>query len=197
MVAIATNLSAFFILAANSWMQHPVGFQINPERGRAELTSLWAVLNNSTNQVAYPHVATASFLTAAAFVIGVSAWHLYRKQHVAVMRESLKMGFVVALLFGVGVTVTGDLQAKVMTEQQPMKMAAAEAIWDTQAPASFSVFTIGTPDGQSELFSAARAVPAVVHGDRATPTVRSRGSGTSSASPRSGSAPATTGRSSR
>ena len=56
MVAIATNLSAFFILAANSWMQHPVGFQINPERGRAELTSLWAVLNNSTNQVAYPHV---------------------------------------------------------------------------------------------------------------------------------------------
>ncbi len=153
MVAVATNLSAFFILAANSWMQHPVGFQINPERGRAELTSLWAVLNNSTNQVAYPHVATASFLTAAAFVIGVSAWHLYRKQHVAIMRESLKVGFVVALLFGVGVTVTGDLQAKVMTEQQPMKMAAAEAIWDTQAPASFSVFTIGTPDGQSELFS--------------------------------------------
>ena len=78
------------------------------------------------------------------------------------MRESLKMGFVVALIFGVGVTVTGDLQAKVMTEQQPMKMAAAEAIWDTQAPASFSVFTIGTPDGESELFSAARAVPAVV-----------------------------------
>src|SRR5215207_2757410 len=118
LVAIGTNLSAFFILAANSWMQHPVGFQINPERGRAELTSLWEVLNNSTNQVAYPHVATASFLTAAAFVIGVSAWHLHRRQHTEVMRESLKMGFVVALLFGVGVTVTGDLQAKVMTDQQ-------------------------------------------------------------------------------
>ena len=153
LVAISTNLSAFFILAANSWMQHPVGFQINPERGRAELTSLWAVLNNSTNRVAYPHVATASFLTAAAFVIGVSAWHLYRRQHTDVMRESLKMGFVVALIFGVGVTVTGDLQAKVMTEQQPMKMAAAEAIWDSQAPASFSVFTVGTPDGERELFS--------------------------------------------
>jgi cytochrome bd ubiquinol oxidase subunit I len=153
MVAISTNLSAFFILAANSWMQHPVGFEIDPERGRAQLTSLWAVLNNSTNRVAYPHVATASFLTAAAFVIGISVWHLHRRQHVEVMRESLKMGFVVALLFGVGVTVTGDLQAKVMTEQQPMKMAAAEAIWDTQAPASFSVFTVGTPDGESELFS--------------------------------------------
>ena len=197
MVAIATNLSAFFILAANSWMQHPVGFQINPERGRAELTSLWAVLNNSTNQVAYPHVATASFLTAAAFVIGISAWHLYRKQHVAVMRESLKMGFVVALIFGVGVTVTGDLQAKVMTEQQPMKMAAAEAIWDTQAPASFSVFTIGTPDGRERAVLRARARTCCRSWRRATSTARSRGSATSSATPRSGSAPATTGRSSR
>jgi cytochrome bd ubiquinol oxidase subunit I len=69
------------------------------------------------------------------------------------MRESLKMGFVVALLFGVLVTFTGDLQAKIMTDQQPMKMAAAEAIWDTQAPASFSIFTIGTPNGESELWS--------------------------------------------
>ncbi|MBL8925755.1 MAG: cytochrome ubiquinol oxidase subunit I [Pseudonocardia sp.] len=153
MVAIATNLSAFFILAANSWMQHPVGFRINPERGRAELTSLWDVLNNLTTRVTFPHVLTASFITAAALVIGISAWHLYRRQHVEVMRESLKMGFVVALIFGVGVAVTGDIQAKVMTEQQPMKMAAAEAIWDTQQPASFSIFTIGTPDGQSELFS--------------------------------------------
>ncbi len=153
MVAIGTNLSAFFILAANSWMQHPVGFEINPERGRAELTSLWEVLNNSTNQVAYPHVATAAFVSAAAFIIGISAWHLRRRQHVEVMRESMKMGMVVALIFGAGVALSGDIQAKVMTDQQPMKMAAAEAIWDTQAPASFSVFTIGTPDGESELYS--------------------------------------------
>jgi cytochrome d ubiquinol oxidase subunit I len=153
MVGLSTNLSAFFILAANSWMQHPVGFTIDPERGRATLTSLWAVLNNPTNLVAFPHVVTASFLTAAAFVIGISVWHLHRRRHVPVMRESLKMGFVVAVLFGVGVAVTGDVQAKVMTDQQPMKMAAAEAIWDTQAQASFSVFTVGTPDGERELFS--------------------------------------------
>jgi cytochrome d ubiquinol oxidase subunit I len=152
-VGIATNLSAFFILAANSWMQHPVGFRFNPERGRAELTSLWDVLNNLTTRVTFPHVLTASFLTAAALVIGISAWHLYRRQHVAVMRESLKMGFVVAVIFGIGVAVTGDIQARVMTEQQPMKMAAAEAIWDTQESASFSLFTVGTTDGQSELFS--------------------------------------------
>jgi cytochrome d ubiquinol oxidase subunit I len=153
LVAIGTNLSAFFILAANSWMQHPVGFEIDPVRGRAELTSLWEVLNNSTNRVTYPHVATAAFVSAAAFMIGISAWHLRRRQHVEVMRESMKMGMVVALIFGAGVALSGDVQAKVMTDQQPMKMAAAEAIWDTQAPASFSVFTIGTPDGEHELLS--------------------------------------------
>ena len=152
-VAIGTNLSAFFILAANSWMQNPVGFEIDPERGRAQLTSLWAVLQNPINVVAVPHVVTAAFLTAAAFIIGISAWHLRRRRHVEVMRESLKMGMVVAVLFGVLVTVSGDLQAKVMTDVQPMKMAAAEAIWDTSAPASFSIFTLGTPDGEHELFS--------------------------------------------
>ncbi len=153
LVAIGTNLSAFFILAANSWMQHPVGFQIDPQRGRAELTSLWEVIDNSTNRVAYPHVVTAAFVSAAAFVIGISAWHLRRRQHVEVMRTSMKWGMVTALIFGALVAITGDAQAKVMTEQQPMKMAAAEAIWDTAAPASFSIFTIGTPDGEHELFS--------------------------------------------
>jgi len=151
--AIGTNLSAYFILAANSWMQHPVGFQINPERGRAELTSLWAVLTNSTTLAAFPHVIAASFVTAAAFVIGVSAWHLARRQHVEVMRPSLKLAMVVALLAGGGVALSGDAQAKIMTDQQPMKMAAAEAIYETKAPASFSIFTIGTPDGRHEVWS--------------------------------------------
>jgi cytochrome d ubiquinol oxidase subunit I len=152
-VAIGTNLSAYFILAANSWMQHPVGFRIDPQRHRAELTSLWAVLTNSTTLVTFPHVITAAFVTGAAFVIGISAWHLARRQHVEVMRPSLKLGLVVAVLFGAGVALTGDTQAKIMTDQQPMKMAAAEAIYNTQAPASFSIFTIGTPDGQHEVFS--------------------------------------------
>src|SRR6266542_1236500 len=135
--AIGTNLSAYFILAANSWMQHPVGYQINPARGRAELTSLWAVLTNSTTLAAFPHVITAAFVTAAAFVIGISAWHLARRQHVDVMRVAL----------------TGDTQAKIMTDQQPMKMAAAEAIYDSRQPASFSIFTIGSLSGREEVWS--------------------------------------------
>jgi cytochrome d ubiquinol oxidase subunit I len=152
-VGIATNLSAFFILAANSWMQHPVGFRFNPERGRAELTSLWDVLNNLTTRVTFPHVLTASFLTAAALVIGISAWHLYRRQHVAVMRESLKMGFVVAVIFGIGVAVTGDIQARVMTEQQPMKMACRGGDLGHPGVGVVLALHVGTPDGQSELFS--------------------------------------------
>jgi cytochrome d ubiquinol oxidase subunit I len=152
-VAIGTMLSAGFILAANSWMQHPVGFRIDPVRGRAELTSLWAVLSNSTNLVTVPHVLTAAFLTGAAAVVGVSCWHLARGQHVEVMRSSLKLGIWVAIVAGIGVTLTGDQQAKIMTAQQPMKMAAAEAIYNTTGPASFSLFTIGSLNGRSEVFS--------------------------------------------
>jgi cytochrome d ubiquinol oxidase subunit I len=152
-VAIGSSLSAFFILAANSWMQHPVGFRIDPGTGRAQLTNFWAMLTNSTALVAFPHVITASFVTAAALVIGVSAWHLARGQHVDLMRTSLTLGIWMALLAGGGTALSGDAQAKIMTEQQPMKMAAAEAIYRTRAPASFSIFTIGTPDGHTELFS--------------------------------------------
>jgi cytochrome d ubiquinol oxidase subunit I len=151
--AIGTNLSAYFILAANSWMQHPVGFQINQERGRAELTSLWAVLTNSTTLAAFPHVITSAFVTAAAFVIGISAWHLARQRHQDVMRASLKLGMAVALLGGAGVALSGDAQAKIMTDQQPMKMAAAEAIYETKQPASFSIFTVGSLNGQEEIWS--------------------------------------------
>jgi cytochrome bd ubiquinol oxidase subunit I len=152
-VAVGTLLSAYFILAANSWMQHPVGFRFNAERGRAELTDFWAVLTNSTNLVAFPHVITACFVTGAAFIIGISGWHLARGRHVEAMRASLRLGMITALIAGIGVAVSGDLQAKIMTDQQPMKMAAAEAIYETKAPASFSVFTVGTLDGREELWS--------------------------------------------
>ncbi len=73
LAAIGTNISAYFILAANSWMQHPVGYRLNPLTGRAELTDIWAVLTNSTTLVTFPHVIFGAFVTAGAFVIGVSA----------------------------------------------------------------------------------------------------------------------------
>ncbi|GAA2558694.1 cytochrome ubiquinol oxidase subunit I [Pseudonocardia hydrocarbonoxydans] len=153
LASIGTMLSAYFILAANSWMQHPVGYTINPDTGRAELTDFAAVLTNSTAIGAFLHTITAAFLTGAVFVMAISAWHLAKGRHTDVMRPSLRLALVTTLIASLGTVVTGDLQAKLMTEQQPMKMAAAEALYDTVAPASFSLFTVGTLDGSQELFS--------------------------------------------
>ena len=86
-------------------------------------------------------------------IIGIAAWHLARRQHIEVMRASLRFGLFMALAAGIGTTITGDMQGKVMTEVQPMKMAAAEALWDSKSDASFSVFTIGTRDATREVFS--------------------------------------------
>jgi cytochrome d ubiquinol oxidase subunit I len=153
LASIGTIISAYFILAANSFMQHPVGYRINPETNRAELTSIWKVLTNSTTLVAFPHTIFACFMTGGAVVIGVSAWHLYKKRDAHVHRLAMKIALVVTLIAGVGVAISGDLQARVMTEQQPMKMAAAEALYNTSQPASFSLFTVGTLDGSKEVLS--------------------------------------------
>ncbi|MGI5418375.1 cytochrome ubiquinol oxidase subunit I [Actinomadura luteofluorescens] len=152
LVHIGTLLSAYFILAANSWMQHPVGYRIDHESGRAVLTDFWAVLTNSTQLVAFPHTMTAAFATGGMFMAGVSAWHLARRKNVEVFRPSLKLALAVTAIASIGVAITGDLQGKVMTEQQPMKMAAAEALYETERPASFSIFTVGTLDGGKEVY---------------------------------------------
>ncbi|MFG1947114.1 cytochrome ubiquinol oxidase subunit I [Nonomuraea sp. NPDC048826] len=139
--AIGTNISAYFILAANSWMQHPVGYTIN--NGRAELTDIWAVLTNPTTLVTFPHVIFGAFLTAAAFVLGVSAWFLLRGRQVPIFRPATRAALVVALVSAAGVSFTGHWQAQLMTEQQPMKMAAAEALWEDEKSAGFSLFAVG------------------------------------------------------
>lgn len=146
MVAIGTILSANFILAANSWMQHPVGYRINEESGRAELTDIWLVLTQNTAIAQFFHTIAASFLAGGAFMIGIAAWHLMKAKHIQVMRTSLRVGLVTLVISGVGVAISGDRLAKIMYEQQPMKMAAAEALWETEAPAPFSLFAIGDVD---------------------------------------------------
>ncbi|WAU86028.1 cytochrome ubiquinol oxidase subunit I [Streptomyces sp. Qhu-G9] len=146
MVSIGTLLSAYFILAANSWMQHPVGYRINEQKGRAELTDFWLVLtqNTAVNQVF--HSFSAAFLTGGAFMVGIAAFHLMRKKHIPVMRTSLRLGLVTMAVGGLLTAISGDTLGKVMYEQQPMKMAAAEALWDGEKPAPFSVFAYGDVD---------------------------------------------------
>jgi cytochrome bd ubiquinol oxidase subunit I len=156
--AIGTALSAYFILAANSFMQHPVGYRINPHTHRAELTDFWAVMTNSTTLVTFPHTLAASFLTAGGLVAAVAFWRLTRRHtdhdpDEATYRSAAKVGTVTVLVAAVALAVTGDTQGKIMTEQQPMKMAAAEALYHTSKPASFSIFTIGSLDGRHEVWS--------------------------------------------
>jgi cytochrome d ubiquinol oxidase subunit I len=146
MVALGTVLSAYFILAANSWMQHPVGYKINEKAGRAELTDFWRVLTQNTALAQVFHTLTAAFLTGAAFMVGIAAWHLMRGRHIPVMRTSLRLGLVTMVVSGMLVALSGDRLGKIMYEQQPMKMASAEALWETEAPAPFSIFAVGDVD---------------------------------------------------
>jgi cytochrome bd ubiquinol oxidase subunit I len=147
---LGTLASSWFILAANSWMQHPVGYIYNPDTGRAELTDFWAVMFNKVQLVTFPHVVLAAYMTAGAFVLGVSAY-LYAKQRFAedrpMYRTAIRFGAVVMLVAGLGVAISGDIQGKIMTEVQPMKMAAAEGLYETTDHAPFSVLTIGSLDG--------------------------------------------------
>ena len=146
-------------------MQHPVGLVYNAERNRVELTSIWKVLTNSTQLVTFPHTIFAAVLTAGALLLSVSAWHLRRDGAAAddVHRKVAVLALGVVLVSAGATSVVGHLQGQVMTRQQPMKMAAAEALWDGRTHAPFSLFAyanveqgrnkvdIAIPDGLSLL----------------------------------------------
>jgi cytochrome bd ubiquinol oxidase subunit I len=150
-VAIAVNMSAFFIIAANSWMQHPVGAHFNPDTGRAELTSIVALFTNNTAVAAFTHAVAGAFLTAGTFVAGVCAWWMVRARSKGqeaeahtMYRPATILGCLVALISAVGLFFTGDAQGKLMFQQQPMKMASAESLCHTETDPPFSILTVGT-----------------------------------------------------
>jgi len=149
----STALSAYFILAANAFMQNPVGFILNEERGRAELSDIGAVLTNPVVLASFPHTLFASVMFAGVVVVAVAAWHLSRGRHTEEMMTALRFGGWVNIVAFAGVALTGDSLSLIMVQTQPMKMAAAEAMYSTTQGASFSIFSLGTPDGSSEIFS--------------------------------------------
>ena len=155
MAWIGAVMSAYFILAANSFMQNPVGYRMADDGGRAELIDIGAVLTNRVALGAFPHTLFAAFMFAAAVVIAVAAWHLARHQNQEAMRPALRFGMWMLLGSFAGVALSGDFLGLQMVATQPMKMAAAEALYNTAcgADASFSIFSLGTPDGTSEIWS--------------------------------------------
>jgi cytochrome d ubiquinol oxidase subunit I len=144
LVAAGTVLSAAFILAANSWMQHPVGYTTNHQTGQPQLTNIWALFTNPTFVWAYPHVLLASLVTGSVLMLSVSAWHLHRKQHSPAFRRTAAVSLAVLMPAIILAMFVGSELGVVEEKYQPMKIAAAEALWNTcPSRCAFSVVQIG------------------------------------------------------
>jgi cytochrome d ubiquinol oxidase subunit I len=153
LVAIGSNLSALWILLANGWMQHPVGYAINPATGRPELNDFFALATNPKGWIFFWHTISAGLATASFLIVGISAYHIVRKRDLGVFRRSFQMGALVGLVAGALVFLGGHTQGQYVYATQPMKMAAIEALWTTEKPASFSILTIGDLSGRKEIWS--------------------------------------------
>lgn len=150
LVAFATNLSAFWILVANSFMQEPVGYVLR--NGRAEMTDFFALLSNPHVWYQFPHTVLAGFVTAAFFVMGISAYHLLRKSSPDFFRRSFGLGLTLGVISVILVILVGHFQGQYLVKSQPMKMAAAEAIWESAGPAPFAVIAAIDEAKQSNSF---------------------------------------------
>jgi cytochrome d ubiquinol oxidase subunit I len=152
LVAVGAAGSAAFIMAANSWMQHPVGYTPDPTTGEPQLSSIGAVLTNPVFLRGYLHVLLASAVTGAVVMLAVSAWHLRHDGKPDLFRPTARLSLIVlapaivlAMLVGSELGVTED-------KYQPMKIAASEAQWDSCQPCSFSLFQIGGGNGDHTPF---------------------------------------------
>ena len=146
LVATAGNISAIWILTANGWMQHPVGFTIR--NGRAELSDFAAVVFNKFAIFEFLHTVPAAFVLSAFLVMGISAYHLMKKQHIDFFTKSFRMALVFGLIFSIFVAVEGDMHTVHVAETQPAKLAAMEAHWETTTRAPLNLFAI--PDEKNE-----------------------------------------------
>ncbi|MBD7907972.1 cytochrome ubiquinol oxidase subunit I [Sporosarcina gallistercoris] len=156
LVSIGTILSAFWILAANSFMQNPVGYVL--QNGRAEMNDIVALLTNEKLWVAFPHTIFGSIATGAFFVVGVSAFYLIKKRQVDFFKKSIGIGLLVGLVGGLGLAFTGHSQAQYLMHAQPMKMAAAEGLWeDSGDPAAWTL--IGNIDTENRITTGRIEIP--------------------------------------
>ena len=150
---LGTWLSGYFILVANSWMQHPVGYKI--VNGEAQLTSVWALLSNGFALRAYLHTMLAGLIFGSIVMLGVCCWHFLRGHEVDLFRKAAKLALIVAVPVTLLQLVVGNRFGEAVTSAQSMKIAASEAQWNTCQPCGFSLFQIGgfTEEDQTPSFS--------------------------------------------
>ncbi len=146
LVAFAGTLSAVWILIANAWMQSPVGFTIRD--GRAELVDFAAVVFQKYAVLKFLHTVSAAYVLSAFFVMGVSAYHLLKKQNIEFFTRSFRIALVFGLIFSIFVVIIGDLNGVVVAEKQPTKLAAMESLWETTTQAPVYLFAL--PDQENE-----------------------------------------------
>ena len=143
LVALGTNFSALWILIANGWMQNPVGSVFNPDTMRMEMTNFIEILFNPVAQAKFVHTVSAGYVTGAMFVLAISAWYLRRGHHVDLAKRSMAVAASFGLAASLSVVVLGDESGYLTTEHQKMKIAAMEAMWETEpAPAGFNLVAI-------------------------------------------------------
>lgn len=147
LVAIASNLSALWILIANAFMQNPVGYVLR--NGRAELENFLTIIANPFAWQQYVHTLSGAFTLAGFFIMGVSAYHLLKKQHVQFFTKSFRMGMFFALIFSIVVVVQGHYHAQEVTRIQPAKLAAMESLWDTHEQGA-PMYLLVLPDEKNE-----------------------------------------------
>ncbi|MGQ9860572.1 MAG: cytochrome ubiquinol oxidase subunit I [Thiobacillaceae bacterium] len=140
LTAVGSNLSALWILVANGWMQDPVGAEFSYTTMRMELTSFWDVLFNPTAQAKFVHTVSAGYVTASIFVLGISSWYLLKGRDVEFAKRSFRIAAAFGFASALSVIVLGDESGYAVTESQQSKLAAIEAMWETEpAPAGFKL----------------------------------------------------------
>ncbi len=152
LVAVGSNISALWILIANSFMQQPAGYVL--QNGRAQMTDIFALIFNPNVWVQFPHVLFSGITTAAFFVLGISAYRLLRQgPDVIAFRRSINAAVVYGVIGALLVVLNGHTQMQHMVQVQPMKVAAAEALWESADPAPMSLFTIGNVAERRDVFA--------------------------------------------
>ncbi len=161
LVAFGSNFSALWILIANGWMQNPVGSEFNPISMRMEMTSFYDVMFNPVAQAKFVHTVSAGYVTAAVFVLGVSAFYLLKSRHTELARRSIAVAASFGLAAAFSVVILGDESGYATTHSQRMKLAVMEGMWETEpAPASFTAF--GFPDSEARETHYAVHIPWVM-----------------------------------
>jgi cytochrome bd ubiquinol oxidase subunit I len=146
LTGIGANLSALWILVANGWMQYPAGMHFNPDTARNEMVNIWQVIFSPVAVHKFLHTVSSGYVTAAVFVVGISAWYLLKKRHNLLAKRSILVASIFGLVATILVAVTGDSSAYTVAQKQPMKLAAMENLYKGQKGNGLVVIGIHDPN---------------------------------------------------